>query len=184
MAKINGNVFVNGIRGMIGKQIVYKERNGKPYTCAAPTIDENRKPTPNQKIHQERVSGCSKYGKAAIRDADLKNAYQAAAAQHQSAYNVAWMDAWHPPAVHDIIANGYKGNAGDVILVHATDNFKVTRVSITILDSEGKIIEEGEAASQGVMWKYAAQITLDGAAKIVATAFDLPGNTGVMEVLL
>ena len=186
MAKIKGNVYMQGTTGMIGKQIVYKVRNGVPYSCNRPNTKSNRKPTPNQKNNQERLNKCSKYGAEAIKDDELKKAYAAAATPIQSAYNVAWKDAWHPPQVVSIVTKSYKGQPGDILFVHATDNFKVVSVQVYIFS--GKFcIESGEAVNTGdsLMWMYTATKAVDLAgARIVARAYDRPGNEGVMEVVL
>jgi len=186
MAKIKGNVFMQGVTGMIGKQVVYKNRNAKQYTSAAPTIDKNRKPTPGQQLNQERMSKCSKYGKAALKNKKLRNAYQEAAKPHQSAYNVAWKDAWHPPRIVSIVTSGYKGRPGDILFVHATDNFKVVSVKILIYNND-VLVEEGEAVATGdsLMWTYTALSSVNDLPdlKIIAKAYDLPGNEAVMEVI-
>jgi len=46
------------------------------------------------------------------------------------------------------------------------------------------LIEEGEALQDGLLWMYVAQQDHEDAGRIVATAFDLPGNEGVMEVII
>ena len=186
MAKIKGNVYMQGTTGMIGKQIVYKVRNGVPYSCNRPVTKDNRKPTPNQKKNQKRLDNCSKYGAEAIKDDELKKAYAAAATPIQSAYNVAWKDAWYPPKVLSIVTNSYKGQPGDIIFVHATDNFKVTSVMVAIY-SDKLLIESGEAVDTGdsVMWMYTATKAVDVTGlRIVAMAYDLPRNEGVMEVVV
>ena len=186
MAKIKGNVLTQGMRGMIGKQIVYKTRNGVPYSCAPPTTKDNRKPTPNQKKNQDRLDDCSKYGSDAIKIEEVRKAYAAAATPTQSAYNVAWQDAWYPPKVVAIVTNSYKGQPGDILFVHATDNFKVTSVKVFIY-SDQVLIEVGDAIDTGdsIMWMYTATKAVDvNGVRIVARAYDRPYNEGVMEVVI
>jgi hypothetical protein len=170
MARIKGNQITEGMTGMINKQIVLTDRK--------------RKPTAGQHINREKMKSCNEYAIEAMENAEVKKAYRAAAKGGQTAVNVAFSDAWHAPVVHDIIANGYKGNAGDTILVEATDNFKVSAVKVSIFDREGILVEEGQATPRSSMWMYVTQRDHDHAARIVATAFDLPGNKGVMEVLV
>ena len=184
MARINGNKITEGITGMINKQIVFKERLGTRYASAAPYFNKKKKPTAAQQANRDKMKSCNEYATEAIKDPEVKKAYQAAATGGQTAVNVAFQDAWHAPIVNDIITNGFKGNAGDIIFVEATDNFKVNAVKVSIFDRAGILIEEGAAVSRGLMWMYVVQRNNDDAARIVATAVDLPMNEAVMEVLV
>jgi hypothetical protein len=184
MAKIKRNHLTEGFTGMFGKQIVFKNRRGTRYASAAPEVNEKRKPTPGQKKIQDKMLTCNEYAIEAIKDAKVKEDYAAVAVGAQSAVNIAFKDAWHEPVVHSITVNGYKGNAGDVIFVQATDNFRVVAVKVSIFDAAGVLIEEGNATQDGLMWMYTAQLSNNNALRIVATAFDLPANQGIMEVMI
>ena len=169
---------------MINKQIVFKERLGTRYASAAPSSGKKKKPTAGQQANRDKMISCNEYAIEAIKDPEVKKAYQAVAKGGQTAVNIAFKDAWYAPVVNDIIANGFKGNAGDTIFVEATDNFKVSAVKVSIFDRAGILLEEGDAAPRGLMWIYVVQRNHDDAARIVATAVDLPGNKGVMEVII
>jgi hypothetical protein len=179
---------MKGARGMFGKQVVFKVRKGKQILAAPPSFDEDRVPTPNQLAAQDRFRFSSEYAKKAIKDADLKAAYQKVASKRQSAQNMAFKDAYNPPEVIDIITRGYTGAVGNIIVVHAVDDFKVTSVNVSILDGSGTLIEKGEAFSNKhrVVWVYTVTVANAniGGCKIVATAFDLPMNNNTMEVLV
>ena len=186
MAKIKGNLIMMNVSGMLGKQIVVKNRAGKQYLSAPPTIDENRPLTPNKAAWREKFKDFAAYGKYTGTIPDLKAAYKAAAKPGQTAYNVAFKDARYPPEVTGLSTQGYSGNPGDKIFVHAKDDFKVTAVKISIYSASGELIEEGNAVDDGVLWMYAvanANNIVKGS-KIVATAYDLPGNEGVKEIVL
>jgi hypothetical protein len=184
MAKIKGNLIMMNIRGMIGEQLVVKERKGVPYVCAPPTRDENRKPTKNQAADQNSFGKAVAYAQSAIKNPDIKRDYKAVATGGQSAFNVAIKDARYPPQVTAITSRGYSGNSGDIIFIQATDNFRVTAVTVAIFSSEGEIIEEGNAAYDGSIWLYHVSRKnekIEGS-RIIAKAFDLPGNEGSLEV--
>jgi hypothetical protein len=72
--------------------------------------------------------------------------------------------------------------------VKATDDFMVTKVKVIITNATGAIIEEGEAlpdAMKSNQWEYkatAANPTLVGT-KILAVAYNRPGNTGSAQVV-
>ena len=183
MAKIKGNKLTEGFRGMFGKQIVFRNRLGTPY-AAGPPSGKKRKATPAQQKIRDKMPRCNEYAIEAIKDVEVKKAYAAAAVGGQTAVNIAFKDAWHEPVVHDIVANGYKGNTGDMIFVQATDDFKVVSVKVSIFDREGILIEEGAASIKKSMWVYVATMNNENAGMIAVKAFDLPGNEGVMEVLV
>jgi hypothetical protein len=63
---------------------------------------------------------------------------------------------------------------GNPILVEASDNVMVTKVQVTILDAEGKVLEEGQTVQAEVLrwWEYVS--AKEGNA--VAEAWDLAGN--------
>ena len=187
MARQSNNQIMKGTRGMFGKQVVFKVRKGKQILAAPPNFDEDRIPTPNQQAAQERFKFASDYANAAITDATLKEAYQKVAGKRQSAHNMAFKDGYNPPEIKEIVSIGYKGIIGDIIVVHAQDDFKVAEVYIALHDGAGKLLENGKAVSKhGVVWVYtatSANPNIEGC-KIVATAFDMPRNVSVMEVKL
>jgi hypothetical protein len=92
------------------------------------------------------------------------------------------------PKVNSIDATGYHGMIGDLIIVNATDDFKVTRVKIVITDVNGVITEEGDATDDSVtrfnQWKYKVVSTNPSitGTKITAVAYDRPGNQGTAEI--
>lgn len=175
-------------RGMFGKQVVFKKRGGKYYVSAPPEVDENRVPTVNQRMIQGRFKRSSAYATAAIQDEGTKAAYAAAARRHQSAHNVAFRDALRSPEVLEIDAEGYEGAVGNRIVVEAIDDFSVVAVKVAVYNPSGVLVESGEAVSsaQGLHWTYTvtqANPNVSGS-RIVATAVDLPGNEGLLEITL
>jgi len=108
-----------------------------------------------------------------------------AAKPGQTAYNLAFMDARYAPTITALSVQGYAGRISDKIFIQATDDFKVVTVKVSIYNAAGNLIEEGDAVSDGVLWMYVTtreNNTIAGS-KIVATAFDLPGNEGKREVV-
>jgi hypothetical protein len=77
-----------------------------------------------------------------------------------------------PPVLHGI--EYFDGR----IRVDVWDNVKVTKVTLTILDPEGKPLEQGDAELVcGVHWEY--QPVNKG--RILVQAWDLPGNLAQHE---
>lgn len=188
MPKQKNNIIMRGTRGMVGKQIVFKTRNGITYVSAPPEVDENRIPTPGQLAIIQRFKTSVAYATGAIKDPAMEEAYSSKARRNQSAYNVAIRDAFTVPEVLGIIAQGYRGEIGDILVVQAIDDFRVKSVRISIHDAANQLIEEGDAVvnADGLNWTYT--VTRPNAAvtgsKITATAIDLPGNEGALEITL
>jgi hypothetical protein len=92
-----------------------------------------------------------------------------------------------PPVVKKIDVSNYKGAVGSVIVVNAKDDFRVALVKVSIHSSTGVLVEEGNAILDPVkrrLWNYTAtqnNATLTGSV-ISATATDLPGNSGSLEI--
>ncbi|MBL7737492.1 MAG: hypothetical protein JNL51_18680 [Chitinophagaceae bacterium] len=101
---------------------------------------------------------------------------------------MALRDAIKAPVVHSIDASGYAGLPGNKIVVRATDDFKVTRVKVSIRTAAGDLLEEGNAIMlpTGLDWAYTTTSILDqfSGAGIKATAFDLPLNEDSLEITL
>src|SRR5688572_3423223 len=187
MAKQTHNMIMHNTQGMIGKQIVFKKRAGKRYVSAPPEVNANRKPTENQLVAQANFKRSITYAASAVKLAPLRKAYKAVAGRGQSAQNVAFQDAYYGPEVTGIVSQGYTGSIGNVIVVSASDNFKVKEVKVAIHNPANELIEEGQAASNtdGIWYYLATHPNPDvTGCKIKATAVDIPGNEGSLEVVV
>ena len=79
-----------------------------------------------------------------------------------------------PPVIHSI--ERWDG----CIRVQATDNIGVTRVRVSVLDEAGRPLVTGAATrADGDWWEFATQVE---GKRILAMAFDLPGNCTEREV--
>lgn len=179
---------MRGVRGMLGKQVVFKRRNGISYVSAPPEINEDRQPTAAQLSIQQKFRFSITYASSAIKDPEVKKAYQAKAKRGQSAHNVAFNDAFNPPEIIQLIATGYNGQAGSRIVVAAVDDFKVASVRVSIRSAADVLIEEGAAVADanGLTWTYTTKQANANVAetRITATAVDLPGNEASFETTI
>ena len=185
MARQKNNQVMHGVRGMFAGQVVFKKRRGRRYVAGPPNHDENRIPGKDEQANRDRFKRSNEYASEAIKDKATKEMYEARATKRQTANNVAFSDAFHPPVILGIITNGFKGVAGDVITVQAKDNFKVASVKIAIYDNSNVLIEEGEAVDNNdeLNWMYTAANNSRGS-KIIVKVYDLPENETVREVTL
>jgi hypothetical protein len=187
MAETSNNVLTVGASGTVGRQVTFTQRAGKTI------MGKKRKgftgePSDQQLGIRAKFLSSVTYAAGAITAAATKAAYKAAAKAGQSAFNVAFVDAYTAPTVSKIDTTNYHGAVGDAMLITATDDFKVTGVSVSILSAAGAVIEQGKAVQQENVneWLYTATVANAATAgsKITAVATDLPGNTGTLSVTL
>ncbi|MGF7141327.1 hypothetical protein [Roseimarinus sediminis] len=189
MAEVKSNLATKGLSGMIGKTLVFRQSFGKTYVSAAPVRSE-QEPTAVQLEHRGRFQEAVFYAKAAIHEAETKDAYAAVAEKRQlrSGYMVAVADYFHAPDIKEVDLDAYTGVAGDLITIKVTDDFKVKWVTVEIYESDGTLLEQGAAVESpdGLSWVYAA--TAENSSRegdrIVVKASDLPGNVSENETTL
>lgn len=179
MANADNNVLLSQLSGSIGKQLTIKQRGGKTIVSKAQQPRE-KAATEKQLEAQDRFTEATAYAKGVLADEDMAAVYRSMAQPGQNAYNIAIRDAYNPPVIENI------EKAGNNIIVRATDDFRVYRVTLAIYSAEGVMLEEGNAlmGRNGKDWLYTAtNETLPGC-RVVATAEDLPGNRTNREIVL
>lgn len=172
---------------MLGGVIVYREVNGMTLMCNRPR--KRNQLTPHQKAIRARFLLAVAYARDKMKDPDAKAAYAAGITSAKTnAYTVALTDYLTPPKVETIDISQYRGAIGDMVVIHATDDFKVASVQVAIYNPEGALLEKGDAipGEERPVWLYAT--TTSGAdlpgTRFVAVARDNAGNTGTNEVIL
>jgi len=189
MAKITENLLVKKARGNVAKQFVYRTRGNDTHITKMPHIRKDLQPTQGQDDQRSLFASASLYAQGANSDPTLKALYQKKASPGRTAFNIAFRDYLKAPEVSKIITAQYTGVAGSAIVVAAKDDFRVTKVTVSIHAAGGALIEQGDAVLNPInreQWTYTAthaNAALAGT-KIIATAFDLPGNTGTLDVTL
>ena len=186
MARINDNLLVRGASGNVGKQFVYRKRGNNTHIVKMPSINKNAMVSTEQAEARERFAEAVLYAQGAIASADLKREYEKIAPSGSTAYNMAFRDYLKAPVVKKINASNYNGTPGSTIVVHAKDDFRVIGVKVSIFDSGGVLLEEGNALLDPVkrgQWVYTVTQANTGAV-IRAKATDLPGNEGVLDISL
>ena len=189
MAKITENLLVKRARGNVAKQFVYRTRGNDTHIAKMPHIPKGLQPTQGQENQRSQFASAVLYAQGAISDPTLKDLYQKKAGPGKAAYNVAFRDFLKAPVVRKITTAQYTGVAGSAIVVAAKDDFRVAKVTVSIYAAGGALIEQGDAVLNPInreQWIYTAthaNAALAGT-KITATAFDLPGNTGTLDVTL
>lgn len=189
MAHSNNSLVTGKFSGTLGKELVFREWEGKTVVAKAPG-KRKRGPTSPQAKTQEKFLLASRYAKAVIKSADksVAEAYATVLKPRQNVYSRALEDFMTLPDVKSINTRNYKGAAGDKIGVRAIDDFRVVSVQVEIYDTNGTLLEEGKAEqdTNGLDWTYTATQVNNQLAgsKIKAIATDVPKNEGILEVSL
>lgn len=171
MAKVKRNMIVRGISGTIGKELVFRQmKDGSTIVSAKPDFS-NRVFSEEQLTHQSRFQQAAAYARAAAKTNPIYA--ELAKGTTKTAYNIALSDWFHPPVIHEVRRE--KG----CIRVMATDNVRVARVVVIILDEDEEVREKGEGVrGEGDWWEYAT--TTEGRVKV--EAWDMAGNVVRVEI--
>src|SRR5690349_3040278 len=191
MAHSTNSVITGKFQGSLGKELVFREWDGKTVVAKAPK-KRSKDSTPPQLEVQERFLMATRYAKGVADpknpDISLAEAYATALRPRQNVYSRALEDFAKVPKVKTITTRNYKGAIGDKIVIRAVDDFRVTGVRVEILAANGTLLEEGNAVvnTNGLDWTFTAtQVNnLLAGSKIRAIATDVPGNEGMLEVTL
>lgn len=183
----NRSLIASQLQGMIGKELVFREWAGKMIVSRAPQRTKKTS-TPAQQKTRDNFQIASRYARGILQNPDMTAAYAAVLRPRQNIYSRALEDCINPPVVVSIGADGYSGKPGDLISVRATDDFRVTMVFVEIYAANGSLLEKVNAVvtTNGIDWSYVSTLANSQVfgSRIKATATDLPGNEGSLEVLL
>ena len=185
MVKVKKNLLLTGLVGALNKQFVLKQYGSVTVISAYPDMSKVVK-TDKQRKENHKFRQAMAYARSQMADPVSKAEYKAKAKGLQKPHNVAMADFYHPPEIKNIDLTGFHGQKNDVIIIHAIDDFKVVRVTVSISDSKGTVLETGEALQLTKWkWKYKVENEYDTAdtLQMTATAWDKPGNMARAEIL-
>lgn len=174
MTRVILNGTVEGLRGKIGNLIFRQLPDGTTVmTEAQPKKNSRQKKRAKlrrseaQQAHNSRFQDAVFYARAAAKTHPIY-AELAAVTPMWNAYNHALHDWFHAPEIRCIAQQDGR------ILVDASDDVRVTKVQVSVLDGESRVLETGEAVQEEEdWWEFASQTE---GKTIVAEAWDLPGN--------
>jgi hypothetical protein len=168
------NGTVKGFRGKIGNLIFRQLPDGTTVMSQAQPKKNSRekkraklKRSPRQQAHNSRFQEAVIYGRWAAKTHPVY-AELAAITPMKTAYNFAVSDWFHAPEIGCIAQQDGR------ILVDASDDVRVTKVQVTVLDDENRVLETGEAVrDEEDWWEFASRAE---GKTVIAEAWDLPGN--------
>lgn len=165
MAISNQNVITLGATGTFGKQIVFRQRFGKTVMCKPPKAYPPK--TATQLANQERFAKANAFAKAEIADPVKKAQYQARATKGQSAYHVAFRDAFHGAEITAVAVSG------KVVTVEVRNTHSVQSVKI---GAETAVFNKKRQ-----VWEYHLS---GGEKKFQVRAYDKAGDMRFKEVII
>ena len=175
MARVYQNVVMQGVKGILGNQLVFKkDKAGRTIISVKPTFDEDRMFSMAQQAQHQAFREATAYAK----DQTSNPLYLAKAeGTPLNAYNIAVADWFNRPEILEIDLSGWVNGDGGTIRVRAQDDVRVEEVKITIADETGTFLEEGEASEGSALWwEYnTAQAAVDNL-RVTVAAKDLPGH--------
>jgi len=176
MAKVQSNLIIHGLSGMLGKQVVIRKQKNGSYVLSAAPGAHSKEQSAAQKQQCEKFRLAVLYAKSAQATPEYKDA---AKARGQSAYNVAVADFLHPPEIQHIDLSSYKGAPNEPITITAVDDVKVKTVGVMIVADDGTLVEKGSAVAtpDTNQWLYTTTSAAPSTSvKIVVDVADLSGQ--------
>jgi hypothetical protein len=156
MSDVELNETINGYRGSIGK-LVFKKYKGR--TIVGRKVKSSKPPTEGQLAQRAEFREASDFAKTVKADPDLLAFYEPIAKQRDVTVRVVAMgDYMTKPTIKPLDLSGYRGQAGDVIVIKATDDIGLKALHVSI-SSQGTLVEHGPAEEIGVgsgKWAYTA----------------------------
>ena len=188
MSIVKDNIVTTGLSGKLGKQIVFRQWSGATFLAKAPVMSSSLLNNEVFVKNKLRFKAAACYAKRVMNDPALKQVYKSRCKARQNAYAKAIQDFYDVPEIGEIDLSNYTGEANSFIRVYATDDFRVSRVQITIKDAQNQAVESGFATQEENTdwWKLIVSGTpiLSSGGKVVVTASDLPGNETTKEAIL
>jgi hypothetical protein len=189
MPKIGNNPIMQGLSGMLGDVVVYRQQRGVMVMSNRPK--KRDEPTDHQKVQSSKFKRAAAYANGQMDIPEAKAEYDERIDNKKflSGYSVAVADYLKGPEITLVDTSGYTGQAGDLILVDATDNFKVTSVNVEIRSAADALIEQGAAVQDPLnelSWNFTAtqaNAQLAGT-KIIVKAKDKPNNITTKDMVL
>jgi hypothetical protein len=136
MARVFQNVVMQGVKGTLGDQLIFKkDKAGRTIISVKPTFDENRMFSLAQQAQHQAFREATAYAK----DQTNNPLYLAKAeGTPMNAYNIAVADWFNRPQILEIDLSGWVNGDGGTIRVRAQDDVSVQGVKVTIADETAR----------------------------------------------
>ena len=190
MAIIKDNILMEGVSGMLGDVVVFRQLRGKTIMAKRPS--KPRFQSELQRANRSRFAEASAFAKQIMQDPQKKEYYKAKARRLglPNAYTAAITDYMRKPAV---TAVKYKDKAHKRIAITAAKpGFSLASVKVTLMNEQGKALathmavlkdrhrNEWTAKLMPDLWVPGK--TGEGVCRVMVTATDHMGNNSPIYV--
>ena len=161
--------------------LVYRVQRGKVVVSRKPDLT-NVDYSENQIAHRERFKKATVYGRSVMANPTQRALYQTAADERDlPIFAVTIADYFNLPIIHEVDLSAYNGHVGSHITINATDDFSVKNVHVSLTNSGGMPLENGDAvetSSGSGIWVYNAKFNVpaDTLVTVRVVATDNPGG--------
>jgi hypothetical protein len=179
MGKVKTSPGAGEITGKVGG-MVYRRLWGGVFVHGVPDFSD-RQLSEKQQGENNKLKLAGIIWKAL--DLTAKAVYTAKGKElNKPPFGLFYKDYYHPPTVQEIDLSQYMGQAGQIIRIRATAAIALARVEVTIRQTDGKVIESGQAAKpadKSAPWTYPATLAVEHAAGLIVevTAVNWPGKS-------
>jgi hypothetical protein len=186
MGKIKNNVVTKGFSGKFGDDLVFRQVDNK--TVFAKRTLTASTPTAGQTEVRNRFAQATQFASAAVENPQASVEYKLMAEIQglKSAYIAAVTDYLTDPEIASVYAGSYKGMIGDVFNIKPKVPYKIISITISIVRTDGTVVESGAAVANELKWKYSATIANAQVAgcKLILVARDRQGRETTFEQAL
>lgn len=185
MATIKNNIVTEGLRGMIGNQLVFRQLRGKTVVSCKP--DAPRTESELQRANRCRFRHATQYAKAAMHDPQKKQYYthKARTLGLPNAYTAAITDYMRRPVVSNVLHKALKSKSRQVVVAASKKDFALTAVEVMLTDAQGRKLAAYAALRKDKNsreWIARLPESLPDHAHMTVTATDLPEHYFQMAV--
>lgn len=186
MAKVKNNQFIKGASGKLGDDLVYRQVGNETIITKRALI--TGAPSARQSSQRSRFGEATQFASVAIEHPETSVEYKLMAEVQglKSAYLAAVTDFLTEPEISTVYTSKYAGKIGDLIIIKPKHLFKITALTVTILNPDGSVLESGAAVANELKWRYtatAATATVAGS-KVRLVARDRQDREVVLEITL
>ncbi|GAA4050233.1 hypothetical protein GCM10022409_41250 [Hymenobacter glaciei] len=122
MANVKNNIVTQGLSGMLGGQLVFRQTSRGTVVGVNPQAPSGP-PSAGQLAQRERFQQAVIYAKGQAQDPAVQAEYaEQAKAEDISVYNVLLRDFMQAPNIADVDLSQYTGQVGELIAITANDD--------------------------------------------------------------
>lgn len=186
MGIVRENLLTKGFSGKIGDEIVFRQMGNRTYFAKRPR--KRTQVTANQAAYHAKFKDAVLYARIVLLDPTVRGAYEQMARQAnvRGAFNMALIDYIKDPVIDSIKTDGYGGEVGRALFITSEQYFKLTEVTVTIMQVNGSILETGPAMKDNNAWKYitATPNPSPAGCRIIVNAKDRIGKQTIFEKVI